>query len=260
MEQTVLSVSNLCKRFAQRGRADVVAVDDVSFGIAAGECVGLVGGSGSGKSTVARLVTRLIEPTSGRIVLNGKDVTNVRGAELRAMTKDVQMVFQSPVSSFDPRRTLGEGIGESLRNRGEPKAGVQSRVLELLDQCGLPAECADRYPREVSGGQCQRAAIARALAPDPALLICDEATSALDVTVQAQIVALLRHIQRERGLVLLFVCHDLALVQGLCDRVLVMRAGRIVEDGPARTVLLSPTHAYTRQLLAACSVSRRSDG
>ncbi|MDO4797771.1 MAG: ATP-binding cassette domain-containing protein [Coriobacteriales bacterium] len=251
MSEQVLVVSNLTKRFERKGRADVVVVRDVSFCVDAGECVGLVGGSGSGKSTIAQMVTRLIEATSGRIVLADQDVTNARGAQLRAMSADVQMVFQNPVSSFDPRRTLGEGIGESLRNRGEGKDNVRRRVGELLEQCGLPTELADRYPREVSGGQCQRAAIARALAPDPALVICDEATSALDVTVQAQIVALLSRIQRERGLALLFVCHDLALVQGFCDRVLVLCAGRIVEEGPARTVLSAPRHDYTRQLLAS---------
>lgn len=249
MTEPVLEVTDLTKRFERKGHADVVAVDGVGFCIQAGECVGLVGGSGSGKSTIAQIITRLIDPTSGRIVLCGRDVTHVRGAQLRAMAKDVQMVFQNPVSSFDPRHTLGEGVAESMRIMGVGKAEARNRACELLEQCGLTASMADRYPHEVSGGQCQRAAIARALAPDAPLVVCDEATSALDVTVQAQIVQLLSQIQRDRGLAMLFICHDLALVQGFCDRVLVMQEGRIVEEGAASEVLAHPRHPYTRQLL-----------
>ena len=251
MTEPILQVEGLTKRFQRKGHPEFTAVEGATFNVMPSECVGLVGGSGSGKSTIAQMVTRLTEPTEGTVVLCGRDVTNARGAELRAMAKDVQMVFQNPASSFDPRRTLGHGIAECLRNFGMGKAEARERTEKLLVQCGLPAEFADRYPRQVSGGQCQRAAIARALAPEPALIVCDEATSALDVTVQAQIMQLLRDVRSQTGAAMLFICHDLALVQGFCDRVLVMRAGRIVEEGPAFQVTTNPQHEYTRELLAS---------
>ena len=251
MTEPILQVAGLSKTFKRKGQPDLTAVEGATFGIMPGECVGLVGGSGSGKSTIAQMITRLLDPTSGTIMLNGRDVTSVRGGELRAMAKDVQMVFQNPVQSFDPRRTLGHGIAESLRNFGMDKREARNRAAGLLVRCGLPADFVDRYPREVSGGQCQRAAIARALAPNPPLIICDEATSALDVTVQARIIELLRDIRRERNTAYLFICHDMALVQGFCDRVLVMQSGRIVEEVPALQLTTSPQHLYTRQLLAA---------
>ena len=251
MPEPILQAIGLTKRFERKGHPDVLAVDDATFSVMPGECVGIVGGSGSGKSTIAQMITRLIAPNSGQIILNGHDVTNVRGAELRAMAKDVQMVFQNPASSFDPRRTLGEGIEESLRNFGVIKQEAHERAQSLLVRCGLPAQFCDRYPRDVSGGQCQRAAIARALAPNPPLIICDEATSALDVTVQAQIVELLRDVARESNTSYLFICHDLALAQDFCDRIVVMQNGRIVEEGTAREVTLHPQHPYTRQLLDA---------
>jgi peptide/nickel transport system ATP-binding protein len=251
MMQPVLEVKGLRKVFERRGHPDFTAVDGVDFAIQPGECVGLVGGSGCGKSTVAQMITRLLEPTDGEVALMGRSIAHATKTELRMLSRDVQMVFQNPVSSFDPRRTLADGIAEGLRNAGTGKREAHERAVELLVRCGLPAELADRYPREVSGGQCQRAAIARALATDPALIIFDEATSALDVTVQAQIVELLGDIRREIGAAYLFICHDLALVQGFCDRVLVMRAGVIVEEGPAASVIANPRHPYTRQLVDA---------
>jgi peptide/nickel transport system ATP-binding protein len=251
MIQPVLEVRGLRKVFTRKGQPDFTAVDGVDFSIMAGECVGLVGGSGCGKSTVAQMITRLLDPTEGEIRLMGHDMAHASKAQLRELTRDVQMVFQNPVPSFDPRHTLAGGISESLRNAGMGKDEARARAVDLLVRCGLPEELADRYPRDVSGGQCQRAAIARALACDPALIILDEATSALDVTVQAQIVELLRDIRRERNATYLFICHDLALVQGFCDRVLVMRAGRIVEEGSAASVIADPQHEYTRQLVAA---------
>ena len=257
MAEPVLQVENLTKRFQRKGQDDLLAVDGVSLSVMPGECVGFVGGSGSGKSTVAQMITRLAEPTSGTVVLCGRNIASARGAELRAMTRDVQMVFQNPVSSFDPRRTLGDGVSEGLRNAGMGKREANERAAELLERCGLPSEFAGRYPREVSGGQAQRAALARALAPDPALIILDEATSSLDVTVQAQIVGLLRDIQRERKTAYLFICHDLALVQGFCDRVYVMHEGRIVEEGSAEDVTMHPSHPYTRELLAAVAPGAR---
>ena len=251
MPEPVLEVTNLSKRFERKGHAPVTAVDDVSFAVMPGECVGLVGGSGCGKSTIAQMVTRLVEPTSGRIVLNGHDVAALKGRALRGMAHEVQMVFQNPASSFDPRRTLGDGITESLLNLGMGKKEARALMADLLLRCGLPESFGDRYPREVSGGQCQRAAIARALAPKPPLIILDEATSALDVTIQAQIIELLRDVRSEFNTAYLFICHDLALVQGFCDRVYVMQSGRIVEEGTAVQVTTAPQHAYTRQLLDA---------
>ena len=248
--EEILAVRDLTKTFSE-GKAPITAVDHVSFSLDAGENLGLVGESGSGKSTLARLICRLTEPTSGSIRLCGQDIARRKGRALQEAYRRVQMVFQSPRGSFDPRRTLGHGIGESLRNSGLPKAEVKARTAALLEQCGLPADFAGRYPHEVSGGQCQRAAIARALAVGPKLLICDEATSALDVTVQQQILELLQRLREERGLAYLFICHNLALVQSFCDRVLVMEAGKIVEDGPTDAVIRNPRHPYTRTLVEA---------
>lgn len=251
MPEPVLQVTDLTKRFQLKGKPDVVAVEGASLQVMPGECVALVGGSGSGKSTVAQMVTGLLPATEGSIVLNGREVTSLKSAAMRTIARDVQMVFQNPASSFDPRRTLGNGITESLRNFGMGKAEAHERAADLLVRCGLPASFVNRYPREVSGGQCQRAAIARALAPNPPLIILDEATSALDVTVQARIVELLGDIRRELGTAYLFICHDLALVQGFCDRVYVMQQGHIVEQGPVDRVLLHPEHDYTKNLIAA---------
>lgn len=249
MSDLVLQASDLTRHFSRKGHPDVVAVDGVSLAIELGECVGLVGGSGCGKSTIANMIVGLIEPTSGTLLVNGHDVAHARGAQRRRLAQDVQMVFQNPVASFDPRRTLGNGIAEGLRNFGMSSSQATERAADLLEQCGLPRDFANRYPREVSGGQCQRAAIARALALEPSLIICDEATSALDVTVQSHIVSLLREVQKATGAALLLICHDLALVQGFCDNVAVMQAGKIVEAGSAERVIAQPQHSYTRQLL-----------
>ena len=190
-----------------------------------------------------------MDVTAGSIRAFGEDITNARGEALRRLYGNMQMVFQSPVGSFNPRRTLGQGIGESLRNQGLPRAEVRRRVSDLLRQCGLTEEFAGRYPHEVSGGQCQRAAIARALANEPKILICDEATSALDVTVQAQIIDLLQSLHRERELSIIFICHNLALVQQFCSRVLVMSRGRIVEQGTPDEVIQNPKEEYTCNLI-----------
>ncbi len=246
MTTPILSVQDLKKIFTRDGQGDFLAVDGVSFEIAAGESVGLIGESGSGKSTVANMIVRLLDPTEGRIFLDGEDVTDV---EIRKIFRTVQMIFQSPQESFDPRRTLGDGIGESLLNVGQPVAEVREEVGRLLEAVGLQAEFADRYPHEVSGGQCQRAAIARAIAIQPKLLICDEATSALDVTVQAEIVALIAHLMRGHGMACLFICHDIALAQSFCDRLLVMYRGEIVEEGLPDEVLQSPKREYTKMLI-----------
>ena len=246
---TLLEAEHLTKIFTQRGKESFKAVDDVSFTLKPGETLGIVGESGSGKSTLAKMITRLTDITEGTLKFEGKDITRLKHNQLKDVYGNIQMVFQNPVGSFDPRRTLGDGIGESLRNRGMKKADIEKRVAELLEQCGLSSEFAKRYPHEVSGGQCQRAAIARAIAIKPRLLILDEATSALDVTVQAEILQLLDALQEERQMSYLFICHDIALVQNFCDRVLVMYQGKIVEQGKTEEVLHFPKHEYTRMLL-----------
>lgn len=248
---TVLELQEVMKVFSGRKGAQVRALDRVSFCIEEGESVGLIGPSGSGKSTVANAVCRFIDVTSGRILLRGCDITEARGKALRQVYKEVQMVFQSPRSSFDPRRTLGDGVGECLKNGGVGKAERRERVGELLERCGLPAAAADWYPHEVSGGQCQRAAIARALAVHPRLLICDEATSALDVVAQRQILELLMGLKAEGRLQLLFITHNLAVAQQCCDRLVVMDKGRIVEEGKTDDIVCRPQSEYTRRLIEA---------
>lgn len=245
----ILEADHLTKVFHKKGSEPVKAVNDVSFQLRKGETLGIVGESGSGKSTLAKQLTRLIDSSSGALKFNGKDITSHKGRELKEVYGKIQMVFQNPVSSFDPRRTLGDGISESLRNRGMKKQEIDRRVREVLKQCGLEEEFAGRYPHEVSGGQCQRAAIARALAVEPEILICDEATSALDVTIQKQIMELLQELKEKHGLSFLFICHNLALVQMFCDRVIVLQDGRIVEEGTPDEVIGKPKDAYTKKLI-----------
>lgn len=249
--EPVLRAENLTKVFAGRGQTAVTAVRHVTFDLFPGETLGIIGESGSGKTTLASLLTRLLEPTQGRILLDGEDITSAKGAALRRIYGKMQMVFQTPLDSFDPRRTLGDGIGEILRNHGSTPADARRETARLLELCALPAEFARRYPHQVSGGQGQRAAIARAVAVRPKVLICDEATSALDVTMQAEILALLRSLRRELGLSCLFICHDLALVQSFCDRVLVMYRGAVVEEGDPSGIIRNPKDAYTRRLIAS---------
>lgn len=210
MPDTILRAEHLKKVFTS-GKKSFTAVEDVSFTLERGECLGIVGESGSGKSTIARMITRLIETTEGSVSLLGKDITNIKGKELRAVYREMQMVFQMPMESFDPRRTLGDGIGESLRNAGMSRRDTKIKTEELLEMCGLTPEFAARYPHEVSGGQCQRAAIARALAVNPSILICDEATSALDVTVQKQVLELLINLKEKKNLSFLISAMTLRL-------------------------------------------------
>lgn len=248
MAEIILEAKHLRKVFVSRGNT-FTAVDDVSFSIERGKCLGIVGESGSGKSTIAKMLTHLTPVTGGSVCLFGRDITNLKGKALRETYRTMQMVFQMPADSFDPRRTLGDGIGESLRNRGVSRAQTKKRVEELLYLCGLTGEYARRFPHQVSGGQCQRAAIARALAVEPALLICDEATSALDVTVQKQILELLIDLKQSRHLSFLLICHDLALVQAFCDEVLVLQNGKTVEFGTPDEIICHPKEAYTRNLI-----------
>ncbi|MFI6459403.1 dipeptide ABC transporter ATP-binding protein [Streptomyces sp. NPDC050538] len=237
--EVVLEATGLRREFG-RGKRAFAAVDDVSLTIHRGETLGIVGESGSGKTTLGRMLVGLLKPTAGEIKPGG------------GVRPDVQMVFQDPVSSLNPRRSVGESIADPLRARGErDEQRIRGRVRELLERVGLEGAHYDRYPHEFSGGQRQRVGIARALAADPRVIVCDEPVSALDVTTQAQVVALLGELQRELGLALVFVAHDLAVVRQVSDRVAVMRRGRIVEQGPADEVYDAPQDPYTKQLLAA---------
>ncbi|MGS1109069.1 ATP-binding cassette domain-containing protein [Achromobacter anxifer] len=226
------------------------AVDDVSFRLNKGRTLSIVGESGSGKSTVARMVMRLLEPTQGRIQLNGRDWLALPRRELRLARQKIQLVFQDPFSSINPRMRVAEVIGEPLHNfnlaRGE---AARARVVELLEQVGLSAAALTRYPHEFSGGQRQRIVIARALASQPDLIVCDEAVSALDVSIQAQILNVLARIQETMNVSYLFISHDLAVVQHISDEVAVMYKGSIVETGSTRELYSRPKHAYTERLL-----------
>ncbi|MBE8951189.1 MAG: ABC transporter ATP-binding protein [Quinella sp. 3Q1] len=227
----ILKVEHIRKNFG-----DKRVLDDINFSVAAGECVGIVGLSGCGKSTLAKIIARLLPSDDGQIILNSDG----------AFYRNVQMIFQTPEDSFNPRRTLGQSIAEPLENYG-----INARVEDLLREVGLPAAYAERYPREVSGGECQRAAIARAIGVAPKLLICDEATSALDVTIQAQIVALIKKLCVEKNIACLFITHDLALLPRLADRVIVLHLGKIVEEGTPEQVIHAAKSPFTRQLMAS---------
>ncbi len=264
--EPLLQVRDLVKRFPvtrgvvfQRQVAAVEAVAGISFELRHGETLGLVGESGCGKSTTARLLMRLLEPTAGEIRFQGRDLAHLQGAALKAARHEMQIVFQDPFSSLNPRRTAGAIVGEPFAIHGLHRDRAERRraVCELLDRVGLRASHHNRYPHEFSGGQRQRVGIARALALRPKLLIADEPVSALDVTIQAQILDLLRDLRRELHLTLLLISHDLAVVRQLADRVAVMRAGKLVELAPADELYSSPQHPYTRELLAAVPGAHR---
>ncbi len=227
------------------------ALRDANLALRAGETVGVVGESGSGKSTFARCLIRLIDPTAGQIKWAGDDVATLNESRLRPLRNRVQVVFQDPNRSLNPRLRIGESLIEGAVNFGTPRAEAQQRAADLMDKVRLPRECLERYPSQFSGGQRQRLAIARALACQPAVLVADEAVSALDVSVQAQILELLRNIQAELRLGLLFITHDLRVAAQLCDRVIVMHQGQIVEEGPTGQMYAAPQHEYTRKLFAA---------
>ena len=227
------------------------AVDGVSLQLIPDEALGLVGESGSGKTTVLRVFLRLQRATAGRVLLDGADITRRPDRALRELRRRVQVVFQNPHAALDPRSTVWSAVTEPLRIARVPRRAMRDRVAALLHEVGLGPEFFPRYPHELSGGQKQRVCIARALAPEPRALLLDEPTSALDVSVQAQIIDLLARLRARHGLAYLFVSHDLAVVRLLCERVAVMQAGRIVEEGPAGVVLHAPSHDYTRTLLAS---------
>ncbi|TPK32449.1 ATP-binding cassette domain-containing protein [Mesorhizobium sp. B2-5-4] len=251
----LLSVQALTKRFPARNGRVVHAVEDVSFEVKRGSTVGLVGESGSGKTTAGRAILRLIEPTSGKALFNGVDLFSLSAREMRAYRQKLQIVFQDPFSSLNPRLRVSAILGEALDARGYLRGKArQDRTAELLALVGLSSDHASRYPHEFSGGQRQRIGIARALAVEPEFIVADEPVSALDVSVQAQVLNLIGDLQKRLGLTLLFIAHDLSVVEYLCDEVVVMYLGRVMERGPSRLVYAAPRHPYTRALLATAPV------
>jgi peptide/nickel transport system ATP-binding protein len=258
----LLEVSGLSKHFGVRRSAlrdreadRVRAVDGVSFSLEGGETLGLVGESGSGKSTLCRAVLQLIKPTSGSVRFEGREIAGLSRRRMGPLRREMQMVFQDPFASLNPRKRVGQIVGEPLRLQGVAKGSeLRRRSQELLERVGLSPEHYDRFPHEFSGGQRQRIGIARAIAPRPKLIIADEPVSALDVSIRAQIVNLLADLQDELGLAYLFVAHDIGVVRHVADRIAVMHEGKIVEEGPADQVCERPQDPYTRELLAAVPI------
>ena len=262
--EPLVQVRGLVKHFPitrgiifQRRIAAVQAVDDVSFEVQRGETLGIVGESGCGKSTTARLVVRLLDATDGEVRFEGRDITHLKGAALKAIRREMQMIFQDPYSSLNPRKTIGSIIGEPFAIHGlhRDKAERKKVVQTLMDTVGLNPEHYNRYPHEFSGGQRQRIGVARALALQPKVLIADEPVSALDVSIQAQVLNLLREMQDRFGLTLIFIAHDLSVVRHMCDRVAVMYLGKIVEIGPGEALYGFPRHPYTGALLSAVPIA-----
>ncbi|NJP42484.1 ABC transporter ATP-binding protein [Actinacidiphila epipremni] len=266
--ETLLEVRGLAKHFPVMGGfpfkrqvGAVKAVDGVDLTVRAGESFGLVGESGCGKSTTGRLVTRLLEPTAGSISYRGRDITHASRKELAPVRSEIQMIFQDPYSSLNPRQTVGTIIRGPMEINGiEPPGGREQRVRELLETVGLNPEHYNRFPHEFSGGQRQRIGVARALALEPKLIVADEPVSALDVSIQAQVVNLLQQVQRELGIAFLFIAHDLAIVRHFSERVAVMYLGKIVEVGDRDSIYLRPRHPYTHALLSAVPEADLTDG
>ena len=260
--QPLLSVKDLRKHFAIKGGVfareieRVHAVDGVSFDIQPGETLGLVGESGCGKSTTGRCILRLIEPSSGEVLFQGADVRQMSGETLRALRRDMQIIFQDPYASLNPRLTVAAIIGEALQihNLAKTRREMEERVVQLLETVGLQPDHMSRFPHEFSGGQRQRIGIARALAVEPKLVVCDEPVSALDVSIQAQVINLLEDLQEKFGLTYLFIAHDLSVVEHISTRIAVMYLGRVVEIAPARDLYDTPIHPYSEALLSAVPI------
>ncbi|AHF77391.1 Putative oligopeptide ABC transporter, ATPase component [Sodalis praecaptivus] len=251
-QSVLLEVDGLYKTFPSRHGTHVYAVQDLSFSLRRGTTVGLVGESGSGKTTAGRSLLRLIEPSGGRVMFEGVDLLRLNRRQMNRYRREMQIIFQDPFSSLNPRLRVRDIIGEALNTRGFPRGARRAlRVAELLTLVGLQPEHADRFPHEFSGGQRQRIGIARALAVEPKFIVADEPVSALDVSVQAQVLNLLGDLQRALGLTVLFIAHDLSVVEYLCDEVIVMYLGRIMESGPCSEVYARPRHPYTQALLSA---------
>ncbi|MFJ2235134.1 ABC transporter ATP-binding protein [Streptomyces sp. NPDC087859] len=253
MPEPVLKVHNLVVRYGGRKGAGTTVIDDISFDLHAGETLSLVGESGSGKTTIGRAVLGLAPVTAGSITFRGETISNISRARRRKVARDIQVIFQDPYSSLNPSMQVEDILVEPLVATGSGSG--RTRVRELLDAVGLPADSGGRYPREFSGGQRQRIAIARALALDPSVIICDEPTSALDVTTQARVLTLLQDIQRQTGVAYLFISHDLGVVNEVSDRIAVLHQGRIAEIGKAHDVATNPQHPYTRRLQMAAPVA-----
>ena len=262
-DETLVEINNLKMYFPvtqgiifQKKIADVKAVDGVSFNIKKGETLGLVGESGSGKTTAGRSILHLIKPTSGSVKFEGEEVTEMKGSQLRAMRRKMQIIFQDPYGSLNPRMSCGDIVGEPLKIHGltSSKQEYNKRVAELLEICGLSSYMASRYPHEFSGGQRQRIGIARALAVDPSFIVCDEPVSALDVSIQAQVINLLEDLQNEFGLTYLFIAHDLSVVKHISNRIAVMYLGNIVEIAERNELYENPVHPYTKALLSAIPI------
>ena len=255
MAEKLLQVRHL-KKYFKTNSGMLHAVDDISFDLEAGNTLGLVGESGCGKSTTGRSILRLIEPTSGEIIFNGKDVTKLNNAQMRHMRKDMQIIFQDPFSSLDPKKTINQIIAEPIKVNHilTDKHAIENRVLELMVTVGLAERLINSYPHELDGGRRQRIGIARALAMEPKLIVCDEPVSALDVSIQAQILNLLKELQSKLNLTYIFITHDLSVVNHFSDEIAVMYLGSIVEKASAEELFLNPIHPYTKALLSAIPV------
>lgn len=256
-DDVLVRVDHLSKHFELSKNATLKAVNDVSFYIRKGETVGLVGESGCGKTTTGRCLVKLYDPTEGTIYFKGKDITKLSKEEKKKFTSEVQMIFQNPYASLNPRMTVKEIVGEGMQihNPGMSQSEIEAKVLELLKRVGLGKDHMSRYPHEFSGGQRQRIGIARALSVEPEFIVCDEPISALDVSIQAQVINMLKKLQKEMGLTYLFVAHDLSVVKYISDRVIVMYLGTLVEEAPADELYSNPLHPYTKALLSAIPIA-----
>ena len=258
MADTILEVKNL-KKYFKTARGTLHAVDDVSFTIERGKTLGIVGESGCGKSTTGRAILRLLEPTSGKVVFDGKDITSLSAAEMRKMRSDMQIIFQDPFSSLDPRKTVSQTIAEPIIENKilKDKKAIEARVKELMETVGLAQRLVNTYPHERDGGRRQRIGIARALAMNPKFIVCDEPVSALDVSIQSQVLNLLRQLQESMGMAYIFISHNLSVIKHISDRVMVMYLGHVVELADKKELFANPSHPYTQALLSAIPVPER---